>query len=401
MVKVKTLLWVLLIYSNLINTSDCDDGSCPKLGSPKCRVDCTADSYDILCVENLGEWPAVRNDLDKLGALGHSINAYFWNIAQLNFQVETNLFGKALNLIERVSLMNIPHMQHFPMLRDIPVLKSLVAIDMPALANFAPELLPPSIASLTLFNTGITRLETDFAEVMDLGNLTSFVFQKANLSFIGSNFFKVFSQITHIEMEGNTFVLTDIQRGTFTTAIPLGKFIMRRNNFSGMNQDDRTSFMVKTILSLNTSEISIVDLSDNKLEFEQETVNVIPYLQPVKELYLQGNRFKNSMSITDSFVKFNNLRILDLSRTNMPISPGTFSALAALDTLRISGNPFGDMTAVDMFKGSNSTMLRILDLSYVSLTGLPDGDIELIGKVDAKLRTIWLEFVGFAWIVQP
>ena len=94
----------------------------------------------------------------------------------------------------------------------------------------------------------------------------------------------------------------------------------------------------------------------------------------------QGNRFENSMTITNLFAQFTNLRVLDLTGTDLPISRGAFSGLARLDALLIGGNDFTDMTAVDMFEGSESRKLRVLDISYNTLTALPEGQIEKISK---------------------
>ena len=84
------------------------------------------------------------------------------------------------------------------------------------------------------------------------------------------------------------------------------------------------------------------------------------------------------MTISDIFVHFTKLRYLDLSTTNLPISRATFRNLFILDTFKMSNNYFKDMTAVDMFGGTRSTILRVLDLSYNFLVALPEGDLESV-----------------------
>ncbi|XP_055344627.1 transforming growth factor beta activator LRRC33-like [Paramacrobiotus metropolitanus] len=360
-----------------------DASGCLKPNSDRCRLDCTADSYDFICVDDAaGNWSVLRSDLDAIGGLKHQVNVYFWNLQATSFQVESDIFGQAEPLLARLSLMNLPGLTKFPMLREATNLVAITILQADNLLDFSTELLPRSIRNISLFQTGITRLENDFIEVPSLPNVQQFVISNGNISFIESNFFKVFSQVSEIVLDRNAFNLTDkaIADGMFTTLNSLQKFALRNNNFTIMKPEDRVLFFQMTMRSLNVSKDTVVDLSNNRLEVEQETLDCIRALKDVKELSLRGNPFRNSMSITNLFLDFKNLRSLDLSDTNLPISNGTFASLYLLDELRLGYNGFGDMTAVDMFKGSKSTMLRVLDLSYNSLTALPDGDIQSVGS---------------------
>ena len=117
-------------------------GDCPAtLNSPNCRVDCSGDAIDMLCVDSV-EYVALQKDLDALGALDRLVGFYLWNLNNTGFQMESNLFGSVAKSITRISLQNVTGLVMFPGLRDLKNLTSLLIVGAPNMSDFSVESLP-------------------------------------------------------------------------------------------------------------------------------------------------------------------------------------------------------------------------------------------------------------------
>ncbi|OQV25475.1 putative Carboxypeptidase N subunit 2 [Hypsibius exemplaris] len=400
------ILWLTLMFWLFLPAIRTDgDGSCPKPNSPNCRVDCTGLSYNILCVDYV-HFQTLKDDFDLLASYGKKIIVNLWNLNNSALHVESNLFGKSLVLVERLSLHNNSGLILFPNLRGAKILESILIVGSPKMAEFTIETLPDSMKEIILMNTGVTRLEVETAELArNLTHMERFTLQGSNISFIQPNFFSVFPNLNRIKFASNSFLVTDQSSGVeesgsgignamFTTTLPLDHFIFKDNDFSGTPQADATTFLRRTLRSLKLhgangyTDASVVDFSGNGILIDTGTLfELTKFLREIGSLNLRANPFENSMTITDMFANFTNLRKLDLSLTNLPISRGAFSNLPQLEELYLSGNSFTDMTAVDMFERSNSTKLRILDLSNNTLTALPEGNLE---RINGNLQNLSL-----------
>ena len=109
---------ILLIVVPFLNFLDLSGGAvddkCPKLTTVNCQVDCSSDtSWDFICVDHV-DWSSLHDDLQRVD---HFMAVNLWNLNNSIIQLESNIFGAAIQRIQRINLMNITGLQVFPMLR--------------------------------------------------------------------------------------------------------------------------------------------------------------------------------------------------------------------------------------------------------------------------------------------
>lgn len=111
-------------------------------------------------------------------------------------------------------------------------------------------------------------------------------------------------------------------------------------------------------------------------------------INKVKSLSLRGNNFVSGTNVGGLFKNYNfeNLQVLDIGDSKFPRNRGAFAGLPELRTLRAGSNNFADLTQVNLWEGSLSTKLEILELEMNKMIAMPN--LQFFSAFSNSIKTL-------------
>ncbi|XP_055352524.1 toll-like receptor 13 [Paramacrobiotus metropolitanus] len=339
---------------------------CPTMSSGKCFVDCTVQSvFTIACEDIKGQ--QLFDDLRNYRDSNQPVQLAVWNSPMT--RIGAAILDSVSDDLLRLELDNILYLEYFPELRDQTNLKELVIMNSPLLAEMPLELLPPTIQRVVLYRTGITQLLNDFDETQSIPGLRELVFVNGRLTEVQGDFFRAFPNMESLQIINSTFSIQQIPNKMVSTVKPL-KFVRIAHNIFESGSQRICESMLNGV---SYQSGAFIDFIANEFSITAGVVEQLWKFREAKHLSFQGNAFQDFVHTSWVFADYNQLEMLDLRHTNFLPARSSFAGLPNLKQLYLGGNAIRDLTVINMFAGSLSTNLTLLDLSDNGLRLLPIG----------------------------
>ncbi|XP_055344220.1 protein artichoke-like [Paramacrobiotus metropolitanus] len=363
------LLPILCVFSFIIQ---CVYGVCTHLPSGLCFVDCTQDTYIVVCEGVDGN--QLQADLQIFAGLNRTFTLHIWNAPAIQ-RLGGITFLDVRTLLVELQMQNLENLEMFPEVLMVTVLKRITIQNTPKMKNFPLELLPVSVERIDLHRTGIEDFQSDYNLQGTFPNMKHFRVRDQNVGLL-DQYFLAFPNIESIEIFNNEVHIgrLDHRPLPFVTVKPLKRLLVRNNTFITANPNFYYTVFHDIITSLTVDEGSDVEISHNGFPIGKQALTNFNRLSPVKRLSLRGSHFESYSALENLFINFTNLQYLDFGLTNLPIFRlGIFRGLPNLEILKLDGNNIRDIEYKDFFQNLTAKNLSWLDLSDNQLTTNPFG----------------------------